>query len=116
MSIGIMLSTALRKHVPCAQTVIRSFIPFDSGYVAFRVGGPAVLLILDWRCVNFCFCVLAMLTTSLGFNDRIYMKYETKPDRAVFLLTFLIGFLLMCNLLSSHFKVYCMFSSLSSKP
>jgi len=48
-----------------------------------------------------------MLTMSLGFNDRIYLKYETMPDRAVLPLTFLVGSLSMCNLVSLHYKVYC---------
>ena len=48
-----------------------------------------------------------MLTMSLGFSDRIYLKYETTPDRAILpvALTFLIDSLLMCNLLSLHYKV-----------
>jgi hypothetical protein len=96
--------------------VKRLSILFDSGYVAFRVGGPTVLLILDWRYVGRCLCVLAMLTMPLGFDDRIYLKYETMPDRAVLPLTSLIGSLLTCNLLLSHYKVYCMSSFLSSKP
>lgn len=68
-------------------------IPFDSGYDASRVGGPTVLLILDWRYVNDCFCILAfkLLTMSLGFKDRIYMRYETMPDRAFLPLTFLVS-------------------------
>lgn len=49
---------------------------------------------------------------SLGFKDPIYLKYETLPDRAVLSLTFLIGSLLMYNLLSLRYKVYCMFSFL----
>ena len=53
-----------------------------------------------------------MPTMSLGYNDRFYLKYETMPDCAILPLTssFLIDFLLMCNLLSLHYKVYCMFS------
>jgi hypothetical protein len=48
-----------------------------------------------------------MLTMSLGFNDRIYLKYETMPDRTVLplRLTFLVGSLLICNLLSLHYNV-----------
>jgi hypothetical protein len=115
VSIGIILSSALREYCDAlrCETLL---IPFDSGYVAFRVGEPTVLLLLDWRCVTHYFPVLAMLTMSLGFDDRIYLKYETIPDRAVLPLTFLVGSLLMCNLLLLHYKVYCMFSFLSSKP
>jgi hypothetical protein len=91
---------------------VKRCLSFDSGYVTFRVGGPTVLLILDWRYASNCFCVLAKLTMSLGFKDRIYLKYETMPNRAVLPLTFLIGSLLTYSLLSLRYKVYCTFSFL----
>jgi hypothetical protein len=62
---------------------------------------------------SLCFCMLAMLTTSLGFKDRIYLMYGTMPDRAALPLIFLIGSLLMCNLLSLQYIAYCMFTFLS---
>ena len=111
VSIAIFLSSALREYCDAlrCETVL---IPSDSGYAAFRASEPTVLYILDWRYVSHLFCLLVMLTMSLGYNDRMYLKYKTTPDRAVLPLTscFLVDFLLMRNMLSLHYKVYCMFS------
>jgi hypothetical protein len=117
VSIAVFLSATLRKYCNALRRREPLLIPFDSGHVAFRVGVPTVLLLLDWQYVCHCLYVLAMLTTtSLGFNDRIYLKYETMPDRAVLPLTFLIGSSLICNLLSLYYKALCMFLFPTSKP
>jgi membrane-associated HD superfamily phosphohydrolase len=113
-SIAIILCATLRKHCNAlGYEVLLIYWTVDM----LLVGLVSQQFFTYWASgtLSCSFCVLMMLTMSLGFKDPRRLKYAAQ-DRAVLPLTlFITGSLLLHNLFLLHPKVYCTFSFLLTK-